>query len=115
MAGYCHRFVERGHLKGDVAGNDFSARAADGVLDRLSPLHAATGKVLWRTDILDDATFGADPDPAFAAMVADQFRYLLDRLDDTQRVDASLGLDPDRAEPPRQRDRGRPGQRTSPL
>jgi DNA-directed RNA polymerase specialized sigma24 family protein len=37
---------------------------------------------------LDDAALetiiGADPDPAFAALVADEFRALLDRLDDAE-------------------------------
>jgi len=40
------------------------------------------------TKPLDDAAIdgivGADPDPAFAAMVADEFRTLLDKLDDEQ-------------------------------
>ncbi len=40
------------------------------------------------TKSLDDAALesviGSDPDPAFAAMVADQFRSLLDRLDDAE-------------------------------
>jgi DNA-directed RNA polymerase specialized sigma24 family protein len=40
------------------------------------------------TKPLDDAALesiiGADPDPAFAAMVADEFRHLLDRLDDAE-------------------------------
>jgi DNA-directed RNA polymerase specialized sigma24 family protein len=31
-----------------------------------------------------DTVIGADPDPAFAALVADEFRFLLDRLDDPQ-------------------------------
>jgi DNA-directed RNA polymerase specialized sigma24 family protein len=31
-----------------------------------------------------DTIIGTDPDPAFAAMVADEFRFLLDRLDDPQ-------------------------------
>jgi DNA-directed RNA polymerase specialized sigma24 family protein len=37
---------------------------------------------------LDDAVLetviGSDPDPAFAALVADEFRVLMDRLDDAQ-------------------------------
>src|SRR5262245_9760348 len=40
------------------------------------------------TRALDDAALetiiGSDPDPAFAALVADEFRMLLDRLDDPQ-------------------------------
>jgi DNA-directed RNA polymerase specialized sigma24 family protein len=31
-----------------------------------------------------DTVIGADPDPAFAALVADEFRFLLDKLDDPQ-------------------------------
>ena len=31
-----------------------------------------------------DTVIGTDPDPAFAALVADQFRFLLERLDDPQ-------------------------------
>ena len=31
-----------------------------------------------------DTVIGTDPDPAFAVMVADEFRFLLDRLDDPQ-------------------------------
>src|SRR3954452_21837621 len=31
-----------------------------------------------------DSVIGADPDPAFAALVADEFRALLERLDDPQ-------------------------------
>lgn len=40
------------------------------------------------TKALDDAALesiiGTDPDPAFAAMVADEFRHLLDKLDDAE-------------------------------
>jgi RNA polymerase sigma factor (sigma-70 family) len=40
------------------------------------------------TKPLDDAALesiiGTDPDPAFAAMVADEFRHLLDKLDDAE-------------------------------
>jgi DNA-directed RNA polymerase specialized sigma24 family protein len=31
-----------------------------------------------------DTVIGTDPDPAFAALVADEFRHLLDRLDDPE-------------------------------
>jgi DNA-directed RNA polymerase specialized sigma24 family protein len=35
-------------------------------------------------EIALDTIIGTDPDPAFAALVADQFRFLLDKLEDQQ-------------------------------
>jgi DNA-directed RNA polymerase specialized sigma24 family protein len=35
-------------------------------------------------DTILDVVIGTDPDPAFAALVADEFRVLMDRLDDPQ-------------------------------
>jgi DNA-directed RNA polymerase specialized sigma24 family protein len=41
-------------------------------------------------DIALDTMIGNEPDPAFAAMIADEFRALLDRLDDVQLRDIAL-------------------------
>jgi DNA-directed RNA polymerase specialized sigma24 family protein len=41
----------------------------------------AEGNTRPLDDAALDAVIGMDPDPAFAALVADEFRFLLDKLD----------------------------------